>query len=151
MLPRIRSSLSRCKPFVGVVVAWLVATAAALDAHDMWMEPTTFAPDPGKIIGVRLRVGQDMLGDPLPRDSDLIDRFIVIDTSGTRPVVGRERADPAGLLQVPAPGLAIIGYSSRPSQVVLAAETFNQYLTEEGLESVAALRAQRNQTNRPAR
>jgi len=151
MLRTMRSPVSRCRLVAGVVLASLVGIPVSLSAHDMWLEPTTFTPEAGRIIAVRLRVGQDMLGDPLPRDSGLIDQFVVIDASGTRPVVGRDRADPAGLLQVPKPDLAIVGYSSHPSPIVLEAEKFNEYLTEEGLEPIAALRAQRKQTNAPAR
>jgi uncharacterized GH25 family protein len=44
------------------------------------------------------------------------------------------------------PGLLVIGYRSNPSAVELAAEKFNQYLREEGLEAIAALRASRNET-----
>ena len=49
------------------------------------------------------------------------------------------------------PGLVIIGYASKPSQIVLPAQKFNDYLVEEGLENVAALRAKRNETNAEAR
>ena len=88
---------------------WLVAAALALStaplaAHDMWIEPTSFIPDAGKIIGVRLRVGQDFLGDPLPRDPALIEQFISVDSTGRKPVYGRDSADPAGLLRVAEPG-----------------------------------------------
>src|SRR5262245_13746915 len=48
------------------LVLTLLLTTTTLSAHDMWIEPTAFFPDAGKIIGVRLRVGQDFLGDPLP-------------------------------------------------------------------------------------
>src|SRR5262249_50803042 len=142
------SSSMSCR--LGLLMAVIAWSSVSLFAHDMWIEPTAFTPDAGKIIGVRLRVGQDMLGDPLPRDSGLIDQFVVFDASGQRPVVGRDRADPAGLLRTE-PGLSIIGYSSHPSAIVLEAEKFNQYLTEEGLEQVAALRTARKQTNAPAR
>lgn len=151
MLRTMRSPVARCRRVAGVVVVTLIGISVSLSAHDMWLEPTTFTPGAGRIIAVRLRVGQDMLGDPIPRAASLIDRFVVVDASGTRPVVGRDGADPAGLLQVPTPDLAIIGYSSHPSPIVLEAEKFNAYLTEEGLEPIAALRAQRNQTNAPAR
>ena len=30
----------------------------------------------GSVVGLRLRIGQDFLGDPLPRDPALIDQFI---------------------------------------------------------------------------
>jgi hypothetical protein len=129
-----------------LLTAALVLSGATLLAHDLWIEPTTFSPEPGAIVGARLRVGQDFLGDPVPRDPALIDEFVVVDNEGRRPLVGRAGADPAGLLRVAAPGLLIVGYSSHPSVLDLTAEKFNQYLKEEGLDAVAALRARRGQT-----
>src|SRR5262249_49361353 len=118
---------------------------------DMWIHPTTFLPESGQIVGVRLRVGQDLLGDPVPRDPALIDQFIVEDAAGRKPLVGRDGADPAGFLRVAAPGLMIVGYRSNPSPVELTAEKFNQYLREEGLDEVAASRSRRNETGNKAR
>ena len=129
-----------------LVVAAIALSGARLLAHDMWIEPMTYSPETGDIVGVRLRVGQDFLGDPLPRNPELINQFVVEDAEGRRPVVGRSGADPAGFLRVAMPGLLVIGYHSNPSAVELAAEKFNQYLKEEGLDAVAALRARRGQT-----
>jgi len=129
----------------------LLLSSAALSAHDMWIEPTAFRPDAGKIIGLKLRVGQDLLGDPIPRDPALIDQFISVDSTGRKPVIGRDGPDPAGLMRVATPGLVIVGYKSNPSPVVLPAAKFNQYLKEEGLESIAASRARHDQTDKDAR
>jgi uncharacterized GH25 family protein len=134
-----------------LILAAIALSRAPLVAHDMWIEPATFSPEPGQIVGVRLRVGQDLLGDPLPRQAALVNQFIVEDAEGRKPVVGRDGADPAGFLRVALPGLLVVGYRSNPSAVELAAEKFNQYLKEEGLEAVAALRARRNETGAPAR
>jgi len=135
---------------------WLVVVAIALSrpslfAHDMWIDPTTFSPESGQIVGVRLRVGQDLLGDPLPRDPTLIHQFVFEDAAGRKPVIGRDGADPAGFLRVATPGLLVIGYHSNPSAIELAAEKFNQYVKEEGLDAVAALRVRRNETGASAR
>lgn len=127
------------------LAAYFVAGPAALLAHDMWIEPATFSPQAGQIVSLRLRVGQDLLGDPLPRSSGLIHDFVVEDPEGRKPVVGRDGGDPAGFIRTAEPGLHIIGYHSNPSAVELSAEKFNQYLKDEGLDAVAALRAQRNQ------
>ena len=102
-------------------------------------------------MSVRFRVGQDLLGDPIPRDPALVNQFVFEDASGRKPLVGRDGADPAGFLRVAAPGLVVIGYRSNPSQVELTAEKFNQYLKEEGLDAIAALRARRNETGAKAR
>lgn len=129
-----------------LVLVMIALNSSLLFAHDMWIEPTTFSPEPGQLIGVRLRVGQDLLGDPLPRNSALINQFVFEDETGRKSVVGKDGTDPAGFLRAATSGLLIIGYHSNPSTVELAAEKFNQYLQEEGLETIMALRAQRNQT-----
>jgi uncharacterized GH25 family protein len=134
-----------------LVLAIIALSRAPLFAHDMWIEPTTFAPEVGQTVGVRLRVGQDLLGDPLPRDLALINQFVVEDAAGRKPVAGRSGADPAGFLRVAMPGLLVIGYRSNPSAVELPAKKFNQYLREEGLEAIAALRSRRNETDTTAR
>ena len=128
-----------------LAVAAIVLSSTPVFAHDMWIEPTTFSPTPDQMIGVRLRVGQDLLGDPLPRDTSLINQFVFEDAAGRKPVVGRHGFDPAGFVRAVVPGLLIIGYSSNPSTVELPAEKFNQYLKEEGLDAVAALRTRRNE------
>jgi len=129
----------------------LVLGHVLLDAHDMWIEPATFAPDAGEIVGVRLRVGQDLLGDPIPRDPALLRQFVVDDAEGRKPVVGRDGLDPAGYVRASVAGLLILGYYSHPSAVELPAEKFNQYLKDEGLDSVVALRATRGQSGAAAR
>ena len=132
--------------WVPLVVAALALSGSTLFAHDMWIEPTTFFPEPGVIVGARLRVGQDLIGDPLRRDAALINQFVVEDAEGRRSLVGRNGADPAGLLRVASPGLLVIGYHSNPSAVEQTADKFNQYLKEEGLEAVTALRTRLGQT-----
>jgi Domain of unknown function (DUF4198) len=131
--------------------AVILSVAPPLLAHDMWIDPTTFAPDPGTIVGLRLRVGENLLGDPLPRDPALINQFVFEDASGRKPVVGRDGADPAGLLRAATPGLIVVGYHSNPSTIEQAPEKFNQYLKEEGLDAIAALRARRKETGVKAR
>ena len=131
--------------------AVILSIAPPLLAHDMWIDPTTFVPEPGTIVGLRLRVGENLLGDPLPRDPALINQFVFEDASGRKPVVGRDGADPAGLLRAATPGLLVVGYRSHPSAIEQTPEKFNQYLKEEGLDAVAALRARRQETGVKAR
>jgi uncharacterized GH25 family protein len=132
----------------GISIAAVAALACApLVAHDMWIEPTTFAPESGEIVGLKLRVGQNMLGDPLARDSQLIREFVVQDGAERKPVVGRDGGNPAGFVRASQPGLLVAGYHSNPSSVNETAEKFNQYLKEEGLDAVAAQRALRNESN----
>ena len=150
MISSPRSS-SRNRRLALLVVTGLALMGAPLAAHDMWIEPTTFFPQSGQIVSLRLRVGQDLLGDPLLLDPSLVNQFVVSAGDGVRPVVRRDGRDPAGLVRLTAPGVHVIGYWSNPSTIEIPADTFNQYLKEEGLDAVSAQRARRNETRAPAR
>lgn len=134
-----------------LALALLLTAAAPASAHDFWLEPTTFAPAAAQVVGIRARVGQGLIGDAVPRDPALIEAFVVEDDRGRRPVVGRDGADPAGLVRLDTPGFTVVGYISTPSRVELSAATFNAYLRDEGLDAVAALRARSGATDLPAR
>jgi uncharacterized GH25 family protein len=148
MSPSLNSSMLRRLGLL--VVTAIILCRVPLVAHDMWIEPTTFSPELGQIVSLRLRVGQDLVGDPLPLDPSLVNQFVVRDATGLKPVVRRDGGDPAGLLRVAMPGLLVIGYRSNPSAIEMAADKFNQYLKEEGLDAVLTVRASRNETGAPA-
>ena len=141
----------RTLPASAVVLSLALLSGGPVLAHDMWIEPATFFPRPGQIVGVGLRVGEDLLGDPIPRNPALIHQFVVEDAAGRTPVVGRDGSDPAGIVRAAMPGLLVIGYRSHPSAVTLDAAKFNQYLKEEGLESIAAMRSRRNDSGKGVR
>jgi len=133
------------RPFA---LALLVAALAvsAVRAHDFWIEPSTFTPAPGQRVAVRLRVGQDLRGDPVPRDPRILQRFLVAGPAGDAPVPGVPNIDPAGVTVFQEPGLHTIVYDSGRTPVELDAAKFETYLKDEGLEKISALRAKRGQS-----
>ncbi len=136
---------------LGVFVLLAALPASSLLAHDFWIEPSTFRPALGQNVAVALRVGQDFLGDPVPRSTELFDTFTVRDAAGERNVFGFERRDPAGILRFDAPGLAIIGYRSKGNPLELPAAKFEEFLKLEGLERISTLRASRGESQKPDR
>ena len=120
-------------------------------AHDMWIEPTTFAPEPGQIVGVRLRVGQDLLGDPLPRDPALINQFVVEDAAAA----SRSSAETVPIRQAscasPRPVCSSSAIAATRARSSRRRRSSISTLKEEGLDAVAALRARRNETGAKAR
>jgi uncharacterized GH25 family protein len=125
--------------------------ARATLAHDFWIEPSTYRPQVGTNVMASLRVGQEFVGDPVARDSSMIERFIVRDGAGERDIAGLERRDPAGYLAVEHPGLAVIGYRSRPKYLEMPADKFEQYLKDEGLEAVIAARKRSGDSLKPSK
>jgi len=120
-------------------------------AHDFWIEPSTFQPAVGSSVGIYLRVGEHFQGDPVARAEKRIVRFVLVSSSGVSPVGGREESEPAGLARVNEPGLHIVAYRSNNARVDLEPEKFEQYLKEEGLESIIAERARRIESQKPSR
>jgi len=126
-----------------------LAVASAAFAHDFWIEPSNFRPRVGEEISLALRVGQDFRGDPVPRDDRRIIGFGLVDVSGTTPVGGLPATDPAGLVKIAQPGWNIVAYRSSRSPLKLEPAKFEQYLAEEGLDRILAVRKQRGHMDRP--
>ena len=131
--------------------ALLLLAASTAAAHDFWIEPTGFRPEVGSTVGVRLVVGQRFRGEVLPRNPAMIARFDFVTDAGAVPIPGKAADDPAGSFRVDAPGLGVIAYRSLESAVSLEAPKFEEYLKEEGLESVIAARAKRGESAKPSR
>ena len=124
---------------------------ARAQAHEYWLMPSRFTVAPGDRIGIAHRVGAGWPGETLPRDPARIVRFTLVDSLGERRIAGAPGADPAGSIDMRTPGLSTVVYRSRSTAVVLEADAFESYLREEGLERIAALRAARGASARPAR
>lgn len=141
----------------GRVAPWLLgaallAVSGSARAHDMWVEPSSFHPGPGELVEVRLRVGHPGgEAEPVARDPRRFQRFVVTEGGGETAVPGLDGIDPAGLLRLQEPGLAILLYQGLPAASELPAGRFEAYLAEEGLERVLGVRAARGERDAPGR
>lgn len=133
------------KPF-GLTCLIAAFAAGAVQAHNFWIEPSAFTPAPGQRVAVRLRVGIDLKGDPVPRDPSLMKRFVAAGPSGDSPVPGIPNTEPAGFEAFALPGLYTIVYDSGRSPIELDAGKFEEYLHQEGLEKISALRARQGKS-----
>jgi uncharacterized GH25 family protein len=132
------------------VAACAFAVAAPLLAHDFWIEPTSFRPEVGSLVGLGLRVGQGFRGDPLPLMPDKIVKFVTVSPAGAEtPVGGIPGRDPAGRARILEPGYVVAGYRSSPSSLELPADKFEAYLKDEGLEKVIEARDHRGDSKKP--
>lgn len=135
------------------VVACVAAAVASgpVSAHDLWIEPGDFTPAAETLLPVRLRVGEEFRGDPVARDPARIRRFTALGPAGERPIAGLPGSEPAGATRLDGPGLYVVVYETEPAPVELAAEAFEAYLAEEGLESVVERREKRGERTEPGR
>src|SRR5438477_7683375 len=137
-MPHFRPSTFDPRPTRAVTALVLAGAllASPILAHDFWIEPSSFHPSAGSELAVSLRVGEHFRGDPVPRVDPRIAKFVLSSASGETPVGGLPAVDPAGLIRVVAPGLAVIGYRSQRTPITLEPEKFEKYLADEGLDSV---------------
>lgn len=136
-------------PFPALLGLALAASAAR--AHDFWIEPSSYRPAVGTVVGLSLRVGENFKGEPVPRQAERIERFVLAGPGGVQAAVGSEGDDPAGSARIVAPGGYVAGYRSREAFIELEAEKFEAYLAEEGLERISRLRAERGESSKPGR
>ncbi len=132
--------------------ACIVALAAApARSHDLWLEPSPFSAKVNEAVHVSLRVGEHFKGESVARDPARIERFVMVGPEGERPVVGKEKDDPAGMTRASQSGVHAIGYVTRPTPIELGAEKFEAYLKEEGFDRVIEERARLGESKKAGR
>jgi uncharacterized GH25 family protein len=139
------------RAFLIAALAVAVACGGSAFAHDFWIEPSSFRPAPGEEVAIALDVGEHLQGDPVPRATERIDRFVLVGPGGEMELSGEEGKDPAGRVRIGETGIYVAGYRSRRARIELEAAKFESYLAEEGLDAVRELRKKRGESARPGR
>jgi uncharacterized GH25 family protein len=142
----------RLRTLVAAILIGLATLPRLASAHDFWIEPDTFRPQPGARVGLRLYVGQNFAGESIPYFPDRFERYVSVGPAGEQPIPGVLGDEPAGVITATAPGLYVIGLRTRPEEVRFdTGEEFEQYLRTEGLERNLALHRQRYRPGRAVR
>ncbi len=122
----------------------------AARAHDFWIEPASFRPEPGAVLTIGLRVGDHFDGVPYARNPAHIRSFVLLGPDGASAVPGLPGREPAGFVQIAEPGLHLLGYWSTHTPLELEAERFEDSLKREGLEHIMHRRAENGDSDKPA-
>ena len=115
-------------------VALILLGAGPAAGHEFWLEPSTYRPPVGSLVSVRTLVGEEFIGDKLPRNEEHFLRFVLAGAAGESPMLGTHDREPAGIGRVAAAGIFWILYESRATAVAIEGETLERYLVQEGLE-----------------
>ena len=122
-------------------VAALLTLSCALSAraHEFWMLPDRFQlPGPGPAI-LSLAVGQEFTGDRVGFSRALLAQFQHLSAAGRADLRARVPGDTATAswrVDLARPGTHLLAITTEPSEIVLPADKFNDYLRAEGLQSV---------------
>lgn len=121
------------------------------NAHEFWIEPTTFHPKIGETVGLHLRVGDGFPGEARPRDPRKLVRLFGVGPDGEFDVAGSDGSDPAGGFECKHSGVYVLGYRSNQSTLTLESAKFEQYLKDEGLDHVVKARAEAGESAKQGR
>lgn len=121
-----------------LIVGVIMVCVSGLNAHDFWIEPSTYTPNPKQRVQVALCVGDHFKGQPVARNSKRIEKFSVLAPSSEHatPIIGKDGTDPAGSFVCSSPGLYTLIYDSNHASIELAADKFDAYLKEKGLHKI---------------
>jgi uncharacterized GH25 family protein len=132
----------------------LAASAGILHAHDMFLRPTQHFVAPNSTVLVRL------LNGTFSKSENSITRDRLIDVAIVTPE-GRTALDTARwtvtgdtstfVLSTGRSGTYVIGASTRPRVLGLAAEEFNAYLADDGIPDELAARRKEGRAGEPSR
>lgn len=132
-------------------LALFLSAGSGAQAHDFWVEPTSFHPAAGERVALGLWSGDSFRGSPVPRSAARTARFAVLGAAGESVVQGVEGVHPAGFFTPPEPGPYWVVFESHPRSLTLAADRFESYLLEEGLERIVELRRERAESGAAGR
>lgn len=112
-------------------------------SHDYWIEPEAFFAPLNQPVNVRLYLGEDLKSEserPLQKERTV--RFQMFSTEESQDLLtaGLEGQTPVAKVTLKRPGNYLIAMERNVATIKLDAKQFKEYLLEEGLEAIIALR-----------
>jgi hypothetical protein len=136
-----------------VAVTAVAGTATVLQAHDFFFRANSFFVAPGATVHVRA------LNGTFSNSENSITRDRLRDLSVVGPG-GRDHPDTASwstagdtsvlTVKVGPQGTYVVGASLKPREITLKAKDFNQYLSDDGIPDVLALRRKKGELGKDA-
>lgn len=124
---------------------------ARASAHDFWIEARPYNLQSPGPVAISLHVGTELVGDSVPNIPEWYQDFTYIHAGKRASVSGDLGDDPAGEVNTKTPGLYVVGYQNHPEFIELSGEKFEEYLDEEGLLEVKAVRAASGHSDKTAK
>jgi len=141
-----------CKKIV--LTCLVLAAITFVQAHEFWMQPDKFVYIPGEKLVVGFKVGENFMGEPwnlkVNRIATLELRQLAKSTSLLSLVSDTTKK---GEIVIPLTtgGTHMVLLQSKNAFIELEGEKFNDYLKEDGLDDIYALRQKTNTLNAPSR
>ncbi|MCK4709113.1 MAG: DUF4198 domain-containing protein [Gammaproteobacteria bacterium] len=129
-----------------ILLACLTLVSSTGFSHDFWLEAHPFYTSPTKPVDISVHVGNQFIGDSLPNIVSWYSDFSLYHKNSKSEIDGEMGRDPAGYFNPAETGTYAIGYQNVFNYIEIAPDTFNKYLTEEGLDAAIKYRQKNNLT-----
>lgn len=133
------------------VVIFIVASLA--QAHEFWMQPQKFFFKPGEQATVSFMVGENFTGEAWDLKRHRIARVQHWWNGNNESIAADTLNAPEKKLRITltAEGTHLVVMQSNNAYLELAADKFNEYLKEDGLDNIQAMREKAGTTGQPSR
>jgi len=137
-----------------VMTGLLLLTAASLGAHDLFLRLDTYFVPTDTLVRVHVLNGTFSSSENAVAKDRVRDISLVTPAGVTRldTTAWRDRGDTSVLsIRTGGAGTYVVGVSTRPRELTLAAKDFNSYLEHDGVPDVLAARKRDGELGAPAR
>lgn len=138
----------------GAFLLLLLAAAHAL-SHDYWLEPENFfLPASGGNVPVRLLVGEGLKSDEeRPLQKQRTGKFVLLSAKGSLDLLAsnEDGQTPVVSVSLNADGNHLLAMERKWTSIKIEPDKFKQYLHEEGLESIIAMRERAGESDTEGR
>lgn len=130
----------------------MFAAALISYGHEFWLQPVKYFISAGERMTARFVVGENFQGEPWDLKKHRIEKLEVHEAAGMRSVIDSLNIE-AGLFQssFADAGTKMLVIQSNSAFIELAGDKFNEYLKEDGLDEVYAVREKAKLLQAPAR
>ncbi|MEO5978558.1 MAG: DUF4198 domain-containing protein [Chryseolinea sp.] len=121
-------------------------------AHEFWLEANKYFLKVGESCQIRFMVGENFKGEGWDLKTHRIEKLDLTQASGTTNVMDSVRVNDALVkMTFKEPGTKMLVMQSNNAYIELAADKFNEYLKEDGLDEVYAQREKTKTLDKPSR
>lgn len=129
------------------ILSGVVALMLLLQSHEFWMQPYAYWYNPGDTVKVSLKVGENFNGEPWDLNRHRVEKMQLHHVGGVVDLKNKVKAAPKENLKfaLAKEGTYLLAMESNLAFISLDGAKFSEYLEEDGLEDIAALR-EKNKT-----
>ncbi|GAB4401502.1 MAG: hypothetical protein OHK0053_24330 [Microscillaceae bacterium] len=124
-----------------------------LSAHEFWLQPTAYRLAVGDTLRLDLMVGEGFVGERWAKRTERSKSLWLYGDKEAKDLSALVKANDSLRIEtlMPKAGTYLLAFESNNSFLALEADKFNDYLREDGIEDILALRTQNQQLELPSR